>query len=117
ASAWINTWPDGLVVADREHRVVFLSAKATELLGWTTESAAGRTLHELLCARSRECFHSVDDCPLCAEEIEPDQTSSTDWITREGVNVSVDYRIFPASSGAAGRILTFYDSRQRLHSH
>lgn len=113
---WFASWPDGLVAVDRSHRILHLSPRAQELLGWSADHAHGRGVHELLCARSRDYAHSVDDCPLCTDEMDSDQTYSTWWLTREGRNISVDYRIIPVQSSNAARLISFYDNRARAYS-
>jgi two-component system autoinducer 2 sensor kinase/phosphatase LuxQ len=115
---WLAIWPDGLIAADADCRVLYVSAKASDWLGWTTDTAAGKHLHELLCSRSRDSLHSVDDCPLCTEEIDEGETHSGFWLSKNGLNVSVDYRVLPVEPrGITRRILTFYENRQRHHSH
>lgn len=114
ALSWFSAWPDGLVVADPDCKVQYVSAKAAELLGWVTAEVQGRHLHALLCPNDRNSAHSPDDCPLCWEE-NADEVHSSYWVTRSGINVSVDYRVSPLPTG--GRILSFYDNRARTHSY
>ena len=113
---WFASWPDGLVAVDHTHRIAHLSPKAQEFLGWSADHALGRGVHELLCARSRDYAHNPDDCPLCTDDMDSDQTYSTWWLTREGRNISVDYRIIPVQSGSAARLISFYDNRARAYS-
>lgn len=114
ALSWFAAWPDGLVVADPDCNVQYVSAKAAELLGWVTTEVQGRHLHALLCPTDRGSAHSPDDCPLCWEE-NAGEIHSSYWVTRKGINVSVDYRVIPLPTG--GRILSFYDNRARTHSY
>jgi two-component system autoinducer 2 sensor kinase/phosphatase LuxQ len=116
ALSWFTFWPDGLVAVDQAHRVLHLSPKAQELLGWTPDAAQGRGLHELVCARSRDHAHNADDCPLCAAEVDCDQTFSTWWLTQAGRNISVDYRVIRVQGGRAARLISFYDNRARPYS-
>lgn len=118
ALRWFANWPDGLVVADGDCNVRYLSAKATELLGWATADAQGRNLHELLCPLNRDSAHSESECPLCVGDLDGDEVHSGYWVNRSGVNLSVDFRVMPLSGeGIHGRILSFYDNRQRSHSY
>jgi PAS domain S-box len=114
ALSWFAAWPDGLVVADPDGKVQYVSAKAADILGWVTTDVQGRHLHALLCPNDRDSAHSPDDCLLCCEA-NADEVHSSYWLTRNGVNVSVDYRVIPLPSG--GRILSFYDNRARAHSY
>lgn len=115
---WFAAWPDGLVVADSDYRVRFVSSKASEILGWMTGDVCGRHLHELLCSRNRASAHGVDDCPLCQSDVDPDAIFSGYWLNRHGINVSVDFRVVPlADDSGGGRLLTFYDNRARSHSY
>lgn len=113
---WFASWPDALVALDAAHRVLYLSPKAQDLLGWTPDAALGRPLHELVCARSRDHAHAADDCTLCTPEADPDQMFSTWWLTRMGHNISVDYRLVPVRGGSAARLVSFYDNRARAYS-
>ena len=118
ALTWFANWPDGLVVADTDCNVRYLSAKATDLLGWATADVQGRNLHELLCPHHRDSAHAVEDCPLCWSNPNGDAVQSGYWTNRYGVNVSVDFRVMPlVGDGIDGRILSFYDNRQRSHSY
>lgn len=114
--SWFASWPDGLIAVDDTHRVLHVSPKAQELLGWTPDAAQGRNLHELVCARSRDQAHNADECPLCAPEVDSDQTFSTWWLTRAGRNTSVDYRVIPLTGCRAARLISFYDNRARAYS-
>jgi two-component system autoinducer 2 sensor kinase/phosphatase LuxQ len=114
ALSWFAAWPDGLVVADQDGKVQYVSAKAADILGWVTADVQGRHLHAVLCPNDRNSAHSPDDCLLCSEE-NADEVHSSYWLTRSGVNVSVDYRVIPLPTG--GRILSFYDNRARAHSY
>jgi two-component system autoinducer 2 sensor kinase/phosphatase LuxQ len=113
---WFASWPDALLALDEAHRVLYLSPRAQEFLGWAPDAAQGRGLHELVCARSRDYAHGPDDCPLCLPEIDPDQVFSTWWLTRMGLNISVDYRMIPVRGGRAARLISFYDNRARAYS-
>jgi two-component system, autoinducer 2 sensor kinase/phosphatase LuxQ len=114
--SWFACWPDGLIAVDDANRILHLSAKAQEILGWNPDNVFGRGVHELLCARSRDHIHGADDCPLCSLEVECDQTFSTWWLTREGRNLSVDYRVIPVLGGSAARLISFYNNRARAYS-
>jgi two-component system autoinducer 2 sensor kinase/phosphatase LuxQ len=115
ALSWFASWPDGLVIADCECRVVYVSAKAAEILGWITSEVQGRHLHTLLCPEDRDSAHHAETCPLCESDLDADAVHSSFWLSRSGVNVSVDYRVIPSDSG--GRILSFYNNRVRPHSY
>ena len=118
ALRWFANWPDGLVVADGDCNVRYLSAKATDLLGWATADVRGRNLHDLLCPLNRDSTHAEAECPLCRSDLNGDDVHSGYWLSRAGVNVSVDFRVMPlAGEGIDGRILSFYDNRQRSHSY
>lgn len=118
ALCWFANWPDGLVVADGECKVRYLSGKATELLGWATADVQGRNLHELLCPHHRDSVHAADDCPLCHPDPAADEVHSGYWLSRYGVNLSVDFRVMPLLADASGgRVLSFYDNRERSHSY
>lgn len=115
---WFANWPDGLVVADGNCNVRYLSARATELLGWATADAQGRNLHDLLCPHNRDDIHTLEDCPLCQGDLDADDIHSGYWLNRSGVNLSVDFRMMPLAGDATGvRLLSFYDNRQRRHSY
>jgi|GEM_PF-1285357 len=113
---WFACWPDGLLAVDDAHRVLHLSSKAQDLLGWSLDSAKGRNVHELVCARSRDHAHSLEECALCSLEVDSSQTFSTWWLTREGRNISVDFRVIPVRGGKAARLISFYDNRARAYS-
>jgi PAS domain S-box-containing protein len=114
---WFANWPDGLVVADPMCNVRYMSAKATELLGWATADVQGRNLHDLLCPHNRDNAHTPGDCPLCGSDPDADEVHSGYWSSRHGVYVSVDYRVMPLAGDFGGRVLSFYDNRQRNHSY
>lgn len=115
ALSWFATWPDGLVMTDEQCRVLYVSSKAADILGWVTAEVQGRHLHALLCPEDRDSAHTVEDCPLCQPEVDADAVHSSYWLNRSGVNVSVDYRVIPSHRG--GRILSFYNNRARAHSY
>jgi two-component system autoinducer 2 sensor kinase/phosphatase LuxQ len=117
ALQWFTSWPDGLLAVDGAFRVVYLSPRGQELLGWTPDAVRGHQLHELVCANGREPVHTRDDCPLCTPEIDADQVFSTWWQTRNGRHISVDCRLIPVTGCRTTRLISFYDNRTRSHSH
>lgn len=118
ALIWFASWPDGLIVLDDTCRVLYMSPKAQQLLDWMPEAARGQGVHELLCARSREYAHDVDVCPLCAAEVDATRTYSSWWLTRDGCNISIDFRVILLPDARhSHRLISFYDNRSRSHSH
>jgi PAS domain S-box-containing protein len=65
-----QTIEDGVIVTDREDRVVFLNQSAGRLIGFTPENALGQHLHRLLPELDREVLRPTDRQKALRREIE-----------------------------------------------
>lgn len=113
---WLQQWPDGVIGLDQWNVIRFISTKAETVLGWSSEQAVGRNVHELLCVGSRGFEHQLQQCPLCQEQTSPDAVTSCFWQRADGYSVSVDYRMFAVSVGVVRRVLTLQSNQGRTHS-
>ncbi len=113
---WIDSWPDGLIAANDNHYVEYISPEASRVLGWSVSDTKGKTVHELLCATSRSYLHSPEDCPLC-HPLESAKVNSTVWKSRGGFNIGVDCRIIAIKgSRQVNRLLSFQNNYEAEYS-
>jgi len=114
---WLVQWPDGLITLDSGGRILWVSDKATALLGWTNEQLCGRSIHECLCIQSREFEHSATKCALLhSDEDEQSLMHSAYWLAQSGEYLSIDYRRIPVSIGEVAVIVSFFENRKAQHN-
>ena len=113
AQNWFEHWPDGLLVVDKNLRILAQSPASQRMLGWRSEDLCGQGLHQLLCVNSREFIHTEADCPLCSTHTDATAPrKSAVWRNSCGDNLNVDYRIIALpNAGPARLILSFQDSQ------
>ncbi|HEY4451288.1 MAG TPA: EAL domain-containing protein [Solirubrobacteraceae bacterium] len=108
---------EGLCTTDADGRVVFVNQAAESLLGWTRDSAKGRSLHELVHAGRPDGECLAEECPILqasrdgvAVRVEDDSFRRMD-----GQWLSVAYTAAPfvTDDGIDGCAVVFEDATER----
>jgi PAS domain S-box-containing protein len=107
---------DGICGLDREGHVRFANPAACRLLGASSDSLAGRPLHELLHAAAPPDRACGEDCPLRKASSRPASTAGEENFFRaDGTSFPAEYVLTPihGHGSFSGWVLSFRDISQR----
>lgn len=108
----------GICGMDKEGRVTFINRMAAKLLGYTTEEATGRSLHDLSHYRKADGSpYPAEECPIQAAARNGTCYYERDELfwCRDGTPLPVEYTSTPILEGdvATGAVLVFSDISER----
>ncbi len=108
---------EGVIVADLKGSVSFLNARASELLGWAAEAAAGKLFGQVFRLLDRGTGAPLT-LPVSRVLMEGEGLSLPDSLlqTADGTSLEVDVNLSPTRSFAGtieGLVLTFHPSAAR----
>jgi PAS domain S-box-containing protein len=118
-AATLSSIGDGVLVTDREGRIVFLNAVAETLTGWPVEEARGKPAGEVLRLLDGKTREALGD-PLGGAlrgRVTAAMPDDTLLVSRSGTEISVEHNAAPVRDDAGrvrGGILVFRDIGKRL---
>ena len=111
----VESIDEGLLITDRDDRIVYANTRVTEMLGWTAGELAGRIGHEVLVPEGeREAMRSRLDGRRIAGRASRWQTQ---LLRRDGARVAVEVSGMPfrdAAGEVVGTIAVFAEITERL---
>ena len=116
-SAITDSMAEGMFALDGEGRVTYMNRAAGQLLGFSEEELAGRSMHEVThCQHADGSAFPVEDCPLTSVRAGgPAIRIDDDVFTRQnGALLPVAYSAAPLTAGASrGLVVVFHDISAR----
>lgn len=105
---------EGVYVIDRDGRLVMMNAVAEELLGWSQDALAGRSVHEAIHWRRQDASSfPAEQCRLLAvaRTGEPLREDDDMFVRRDGTQLPVAYSSYPLrrDGSLVGAVVVFRD--------
>jgi PAS domain S-box-containing protein len=116
-TSFVSDLPFGAIALDHDSKILLLSTKSTDLLGWSETDLVGKSVHDVLCSRDRLNAHEQEDCYFhhCLSNSET-EFGSCFWVTKDGRSISLDFRVFSTSNDKFKAFIFFSDNSELEYS-